>query len=265
MLLLHFHLPRYYHSEISSKKEEQVDNPEFRGGPLPYLNQYTDLCMDISTITAEVNETLDLVLCLDDEDCSTTPFYICEDELELLASGSGLNTNGSGSGSGQSMDDGLRDMEDGDSPLTDDNDDSDDVIQATTTTVLTATPLPTNIKDITSGNDYTVVDIEKIGSGENATVTTTNKTGTPDITEEVPGGKETETDTPDITVEVPGVKEDETDTPDIIVEVPGGETDGAGFTGRVEDVVASCMRLKGSLFLLLTAAITVQIGTILGL
>ena len=73
--------------------------------------------MEISTLTAEINDTLDLVLCLDDEDCTRAPFYLCGEDL--LASGSGdfettSSGRGSGSGSGRMMDDGLRDMENGD-------------------------------------------------------------------------------------------------------------------------------------------------------
>ena len=79
-------------------------------------------------IAAEINETLDLVLCLDDEDCTTAPFYVCDTESLVSGSGSGSGDLGSerkGSASGSGLgsgtpgdddvgDDGLRDMEDGD-------------------------------------------------------------------------------------------------------------------------------------------------------
>ena len=77
-------------------------------------------------IAAEINETLDLVLCLDDEDCTTAPFYVCDTESLVSGSGSGSgdlgserkgSASGSGLGSGtpgdnDNEDDGLRDMED---------------------------------------------------------------------------------------------------------------------------------------------------------
>ena len=119
---------RYYHSQVGFSKEDQVNNPEFRNSPHPpYLNQFNDLSMEISMIAAEINETLDLVLCLDDEDCTTALFYVCDTESLVSGSGSGSgdlgserkgSASGSGLGSGtpgdnDNEDDGLRDMEDG--------------------------------------------------------------------------------------------------------------------------------------------------------
>ena len=106
---------RYYHREVRFNKEDQVNNPEFRyTSHPPYLNQYNELCMGISTLTAEINETLDLVLCLDDEDCTQAPFYLCGEDLVASGSGDLRTSPGSGSGSGSGYDDGMRDMEDGD-------------------------------------------------------------------------------------------------------------------------------------------------------
>ena len=224
-------LSRYYHSEVSSKKEDQVDNPEFRGGPPPYLDQYVDLCMDISTIAAEVNETLDLILCLDDEDCSTAPFYICEeDDLELYSSGgSGYNTSmsGSGSGSGRSMDDGLRDMEDGDEPIMEDHEATE------STPVSTPIPLPNiTTEDTIEGEGYTVIDIKKTGSGDNATVDSSgsgdNATANTTVNPSVTSG-----------------------TPDVEVQAPEGEGD-QEFT-----VVGSSTRITASGLSLLTVATVV--------
>ena len=161
-----------------------MDNPEFRGHPPPYLNQYDDLSMEISTIAAEINDTLDLVLCLDDEDCSAPPFYICvEDISDAQFSGSGYNdsSSGSGSGSGSSIDDGMRDMEDGDSSHIDDDDDytvgpPDGLLPTSHTT---PTSSPDNTTEPTDKEDYTVIEIPQNDSaGDNTTDTSPT---TPDV------------------------------------------------------------------------------------
>ena len=93
---------------VPSSKEHQVNNPVFANSSLPFSDQYVDLHFDISIITAELNATLEDILCLDDEDCRSAPFYICEEEGSAsLGSGSG-SSSGSGSGG---MEDGFRDME----------------------------------------------------------------------------------------------------------------------------------------------------------
>ena len=154
-----------------------MGNPEFRGGTRPpYLDQFTDLCMEISMITAEINETLDLDLCLDDEDCTTAPFYLCgvEDPASGSGSGSGdfrLKTkNGSGSGSGLgsggTTDDGMRDMEEGDSDATDEES------SPTLTHNETAHNRPPNATDLDEilrdGEDgYTVYDIDSNKTANN--------------------------------------------------------------------------------------------------
>ena len=87
---------------VPSSKEHQVNNPVFANSSLPFSDQYMDLHFDISTITAELSATLEGILCLDDEDCRSAPFYVCEAE--------GSGSVGSGSGSG-GMEDGFSDME----------------------------------------------------------------------------------------------------------------------------------------------------------
>ena len=190
--LSHSHC-RYVHPETPAGKEAQQHNPEFRGGPPPYLNQYDELTMDISMVTAEINDTLDLVLCLDDEDCSAPPFYDCEPDPELQLQ---LRGSGSGSGSGSSSgeeDDGMRDMEDGDSTQVDDELDEVDV-----DVVVPFADAPKD--DLTSEPDspdstdegYTVYDISH-GSGSKENATTDNTTAS---------SSDATSTTPEIAVEI---------------------------------------------------------------
>ena len=127
--------------------------------------------MDISLITAEINMTLDLVLCLDDADCLGAPFYVCESEMDdelpaaVASSGSGSEIGASGSGSGSGgyniMDDGMRDMEDGDSPQIDDElEDVPDIHASTSNTVVKPS-------DVIEEEGYTVWDSD---SGLSTTV-----------------------------------------------------------------------------------------------
>ena len=132
-----------------------MNNPEFRGGPLPFA----DLNKDISMVTAKINEKLDLVLCLDDEDCFATPFYVCEEDdpgLSFRSSGFGSSSgSGSGSASGKPLDEGMRDMEDGDS--SDENvsiDGPQPDLEATFNTIFP----PSNES---TDDTYTVIDIFK--------------------------------------------------------------------------------------------------------
>ena len=62
---------------VPSSKEHQVHNPVFTNSSLPFSDQYMDLHFDISIITAELNATLEEILCLDDEDCRSAPVDIC--------------------------------------------------------------------------------------------------------------------------------------------------------------------------------------------
>jgi hypothetical protein len=171
----------YRHSEVRFTKEDQAHNPEFPGHP-PYLNQYNDLSVDIATVTAEINETLDLVLCLDDEDCIVAPFYLCgeeeEDGLDFLSgSGSGeyKSERGSGSGSGGSVDDGLRDMEDGDSSSPGDGTSSETDVDSPTPDVYPVPILDSPLRNTTRhfeptvGEDYTVLNIDPADNSNTST------------------------------------------------------------------------------------------------
>lgn len=169
---------RYWHSQVRFTKEDQVDNPEFKGRPSPYLNQFDDLCIDIATTAAEINETLDLVLCVDDEDCLVAPYYICEpDEFEYL-SGSGsdalLSSSGSGSGSGSNVDDGMRDMEDGDEEEEEDitTPSIDDIPQEDYRHDNNSTQFNDTTEEEEDDGGYIVWDIDGSLNSENITTTT---------------------------------------------------------------------------------------------
>ena len=187
------HLSRYYHAMTGASKEAQVNNPVFRGTILPFSDQYDSLNMDISVITAEINETLDIALCLDDEDCTAQPYYICDMEepsgsgeiFRNFFSGSG---SGSGSGSSRYIDDGMRDMEDGDASQSDIDEETPAISDPSVTN-----PTPDNSgsgmnatnHDEPTNEGYTVIDITNSGSGGNASTTgdnTTNDTLTPQVT-----------------------------------------------------------------------------------
>ena len=234
---------RYRHSEVPSSREAQVNNPEFRGGPLLFLNQFADLNMDISMVTAEINETLDLVLCLDDEDCSATPFYVCEeDDPGLSFHGSGFGSgsgSGSGSASGKPLDDGMRDMEDGDSSDEDASVNGPQPDLGATTTLTDFNSISPPLNESTD-DTYTVIDIlnnASSGSGSTDTTTTTATTlQTPETT-----------DTTHVTTGATWTPDSSGDVPDILSDDDGVDTvisEGDSATGvEVGGVVAGTVSL----------------------
>lgn len=177
---------RYSKPAVSASKEEQVNNPVFKDGPKPFLDQYRELASDISVVAAEINGTLDSILCLDDEECFSAPIYDCEayePEPITYISSSG-DGSGSGSGSGKAMDDGLRDMEDGDSSG-DANDDDDIFPTPTPTPTILDSDTSYNITSVGSGDDgYSVIDIPT-SRGIVTTTTTTSDPSPPAVVPDV--------------------------------------------------------------------------------
>jgi hypothetical protein len=263
----------YYHSQVKFTKEEQANNPEFRhSAHPPYLNQFTDLCMELSMITAELNETLDLVLCLDDEDCTTAPFYICGGEEDDVVSGSGsgsgegelegmVSGRGSGSGlsSGGSADDGLHDMEDGDSEI--------GVVESTLESFDTPTPYsaprnttePEETPGVEKEDRYTVYDII---SDPNTTSDSTPSSDMPPITEsgdDKPSVTESiledkpslPEDKPVLPEDKPVLPEDKPSSPEVgIISVGIDKVDG---TTDQPTLTSLALELKSSNFIFLSA------------
>ena len=218
-------------------------------------------------ITAELNETLDLVLCLDDEDCTTAPFYICGGEEDDVVSGSGsgsgegeldgmVSGRGSGSGlsSGGSADDGLHDMEDGDSEI--------GVVESTLESFDTPTPYsaprnttePEETPGVEKEDRYTVYDII---SDPNTTSDSTPSSDMPPITEswdDKPSVTESILeDKPVLPEDKPVLPEDKPSSPEVgIISVNNG-TDKVDGTTDQPTLTSLALELKSSNFLFLSS------------
>ena len=256
---------RYPHSQVKFTKEEQVNNPEFRHSPHPpYLNQFADLCMEISMITAEINETLDLVLCLDDEDCTAAPFYICQEEGFVSGSGGsgeGVTREGVGSGSGLgssgSGDDGLRDTEEGDTGVGVEVP-STPGLESPLTSYSTPPQNTTEPAETPEVEEYTVVDIIPNSEATNKT-TNSSSSDRPSITEVTTTlPKVTPTSLPDVMEpsSLPPTDDKPTTVPRNTPTVPSVEVDTVDSSNEVDGVshlVSLAKELKSANFTFLSA------------